>query len=64
MDFCIYDEILDKIQITVKMLLHFKLSKSGQILRVGKTYFPRPAHILWLCVMQISWLAIVSLKIK
>ena len=46
MDFCIYDDILDTIQITDKKLLHFKLSKSGQILRVDKTCFPRPGHIL------------------
>ena len=45
MDFCIYDDILDTIQITDKKLLHFKLSKSGQILRVDKTCFPRPGHI-------------------
>ena len=46
-DFCIYDDILDTIQITDKTLLHFKLSKSGQILHVDKTCFPRPGHILW-----------------
>ena len=40
-----YDDILDTIQITEKKLLHFKLSKSGQILRVDKTSFPRPRHI-------------------
>ena len=45
MDFCIYDDILDAIQITDKKLLHFKLLKSGQILRVDKTCFPRPGHI-------------------
>ena len=44
MDLCIYDNILDKIQITVKKLLHFKLSKSDQILCVDKTCFPRPSH--------------------
>ena len=44
MDFCIYDDILDTIQIAGKKLLHFKLSKSGQILHVGKTGFPRPSH--------------------
>ena len=49
MDFCIYDDILDMIQITDKKLLHFKLSKSGQILRVDKTCFPRPGHKLSLC---------------
>ena len=47
MDFCIYDDILDMIQITDKKVLHFKLSKSGQILRVDKICFPRPGHI-WL----------------
>ena len=31
MDFCIYDDILDTIWITDKKLLHFKLSKSGQL---------------------------------
>ena len=45
MDFCIYDDILDKIGIANKKLLHFKLSKSGQILHVDKTCFPRPGHI-------------------
>ena len=45
MDLCIYNEILDLILITDKKLLHFKLSKSGQILRVDKTCFPRPGHI-------------------
>ena len=45
MDFCIYDDILDMIQITDKKSLHFKLSKSGQILRVDKTCFLRPGHI-------------------
>ena len=47
MDFCIYDDILDAIHVTDKMLLHFKLSllKSGQILRIDKTCFSRPGHI-------------------
>ena len=45
MDFCIYDDILDTIWIANKKLLHFKLSKSGQILHLDKTYFPRPGHI-------------------
>ena len=45
MDFCIYDDILDTIQVTGKKLLHVKLSKSGQILRADKTCFPRPGHI-------------------
>ena len=44
MDFCIHDNILNMIHITNKKLLHFKLSKSGQILRVDKTCFPRPGH--------------------
>ena len=46
MDWCIYDDILDTIQIIDKKLLHVKLSKSGQILYVDKTCFPRPGHIL------------------
>ena len=45
MDFCMYDDISDMIQITGKKLLHFKLSKSGQFLHVDKTCFPRPSHI-------------------
>ena len=47
MDLCIamYDDIVDTIVITDKKLLHFKLSKSGQILCVDKTGFPRPSHI-------------------
>ena len=44
MGFCIYDDILDTILITDKMLVHFKLSRSGQILNVDKTGFPRPSH--------------------
>ena len=46
MDFCIYDDI--SIQITDKKLFYIRLSKSGQILRVDKTCFPRHGHILWL----------------
>ena len=46
MDFCIYNDILDTNRITDKKLLHFKLSKLGQILHVDKTGFPRPSHIL------------------
>ena len=46
MDFCIYDDILDTIQITGKKLLHVKRSKFDQILRVDKTCFPRPGHII------------------
>ena len=34
--------------ITDKKLLHFELSKSSQILNVGKTGFPRPGQILLL----------------
>ena len=45
MDFCMYDDILDTIWITEKSL-HFKLSKSSQILHVDKTSFPRPGHSL------------------
>ena len=44
MDFCIYDDILNTITIAGKKLLHFKLSKSDQILHVDKTGFPRPGH--------------------
>ena len=45
MDFSICDDIVDTIPITDKKLLHFKLSKLGQILHVDKTCFPRPGHI-------------------
>ena len=41
----VYDDILDTIQVTDKKLLHFKFSKSGQILSVDKTCFSRPGHI-------------------
>ena len=44
MNIYIHDDILDTIQIIDKKLLHFKLSKSGQIIRVDKTYFPKPGH--------------------
>ena len=46
-DFCIYDDILDKIQTTTKKLLYFELSKLGQILHVDKTCFPRLGHIYY-----------------
>ena len=45
MGFCIHDDILNTIQITDKRLLHFKLKKSGQILHVDITCFPRLGHI-------------------
>ena len=44
MDLYIYDDILDIIQITINKLLHFTLSKLGQILHVDKTDFPRPSY--------------------
>ena len=37
MALCIYDNTLDVIQFADKKLLHFKLSKSGQILCADKT---------------------------
>ena len=43
-DFCINDGSCDMIHITDKKLLHFKLSKSGQILRVDKTCFSKPSQ--------------------
>ena len=58
MDVCTYDFILDTIWFTDKKLLHFKLSKSGHILGVNKTSFPRPGHIYTYndihCPAQIS----------
>ena len=53
MDFYIYDDVVDTIHGTDKKLLHFKLSKSGQILHVDKTCFPRPSHILLLLCSYI-----------
>ena len=44
MNFCIYDDILDLIQITDKKL-YCILTKSGQILHVDKICFPRPGYI-------------------
>ena len=46
MDSCIYIDILDTIWITDKKLLHFKLSKLGQILQVDKIGFPGPVTII------------------
>ena len=59
-----HDDIIDTIWITDKKLLHFKLSKSGKILRVDKTGFPSPS-LLYIyrafclshqtCVEHIKW---------
>ena len=54
MDFCISDNILDTIKITDKMLLYFKLSKTGQILHVDKTSFLRFSHIYKFC--KLHWI--------
>ena len=40
-----YNNIVDTVWIIDKKLLHFKLLKSGQILRVDKTSFSSPNHI-------------------
>ena len=45
MEFCTSDEIFVKMLIKDKKLLHFKVSKLGQILCVDKTGFLRPSHI-------------------
>ena len=47
MDFNIYDDILDTIDYMIidKNLLHFELSKLGEILCVDMTGFLRPGHI-------------------
>ena len=47
MDYCNYDDIVGTILITDLKLLHFKLSKSGQTLILGKTSFPRSGHIIY-----------------
>ena len=44
-DICNYDDTLGTIWITNKKLLHFKLSKSFQILRLDKTGFPKTSHM-------------------
>ena len=44
MNLCIYDDILDALWITDKKL-HFKLSKSGQILCVDKIGLPSPGQM-------------------
>ena len=51
MDLCmaIYDDIVDAIMITDEKLVHFTLSKSGQILHIGKTSFPLPSHT-YVCI--------------
>ena len=63
MDVCIYDNIFDAIRIANKKLLHFKLSKSGQIQHVDKTCFPWPVtyvvymHVqlqLYICMLQVA----------
>ena len=38
-----YDDTLDTIHISSKKVLHFKHSKSGQILHVDKASFARPS---------------------
>ena len=52
MDLCMYDDILNAIRIADKKLFHFKPSKSGQILRVDKTCFPKPGHIYILYIYR------------
>ena len=56
MDFCIYDDMLNTIQIIDTKLLHFKLSKSGQILYADKTGFPRPGHRYSYCLLAKSFI--------
>ena len=58
-DFCIYNDIYDMIQVTDKKLLYFKLSKSGQFLRVDKTCFPRPSHIYCFTTHHVAIAVIV-----
>ena len=50
MDVCIYDDIVDIIHTKLKKLLYFKLSKSGEILHVDKTGFPRLSQFLYACI--------------
>ena len=44
MECCIYDKMFDTLLIKDKQLLHRKLSKLGQILRLDKAGFLRPSH--------------------
>ena len=48
-----YDNIIDTVWIMDKKLLHFKLLKSGQILRVDKTSFP--ALITFTIIFRIHY---------
>ena len=54
MNFCIRDHIFDRIRITDNKLLHFKVPKSGQILCVDRTSFPRPGHISGYLIFDIN----------
>ena len=58
MDFCIYDDMLDTIQITDKKLLHFKFSKLGPILHVDKTaVFPGPVtYFMMSCGTGVAYI--------
>ena len=47
-NFCTYDEICINLLSSQQELSSFKYSKFGQILRVDKTCFLRPGHILFL----------------
>ena len=50
-DFCIYDDIIFRYNMdSNKKLLHFKLSKSAQILSIDKIGFYRPSHK---CTLQM-----------
>ena len=51
-ELCIHDDIFNVIHITNRKLLHFKLSKSGNIIRVDKTCFPKPSHM---CIHILSY---------
>ena len=54
MDFCIYDDSLDTTLIADEKFSHFKISKSSQILRVGKTGFPSPRQAGAACPSTLS----------
>ena len=63
MDLCMYDDILDAVWITDKKLLHFKLSKSGQILCIDKTCFPWPGHICIKKTFKYNYMNIINIYI-
>ena len=47
-------------ELEIKNVLHFKLSKSDQILCVDKTCFPRPGHISIISLFSLMYGTILT----